>query len=400
MTLPEALVPKSPELRERDARLRSLQRLAGRLAHDFNNYLSPIFGYLSLIKDEIPPEAQAHQYAATMEKGVRRTTQILERVLLAARPDRRFLPVPCRLDQLLQRVIQAWQASLPPWSQIRVRTALAPCQVSADEDLWNEALGQLLSNARFALSHGGELSVTLASKNLSAAEAANLGVRRQPGVELVLQDDGPGMSAETLFYALDPFYSTRPKNLAPGLGLSIVYGIVRLHGGQILLQSRPGEGTRTTLWLPCLPETQTADSSATNPLPSLAAKVLLVEPDAAAAETATTALQQARYQIQAAADTTSALQLVEKKSKNLALAILNAHLPDPGCLELAARLRALKPGLPILFMCGTLQAAEAIRSSGLTPPFHILTRPFRAADILAQARAMIAAEVPDPAPPA
>ena len=400
MTLPEALIPKSPDLRERDARLRSLQRLAGRLAHDFNNYLSPIFGYLSLIKDEIPPEAPAHQYALTMERGVRRTTQILDRVLLAARPDRRFLPVPCRLDQLLRRVLQDWQSSLPPWSQIQVHTSLAPCQISADEDLWTEALGQLLSNVRFALSLGGELSVTLAPKDLSSAEAADLGVRRQPGAELVLRDNGPGMSPETLLHALDPFYSTRPKNLAPGLGLSVVYGVVRLHGGQILLQSRPDEGTCATIWIPCAPDSPTPDSSTISPLASPAAKVLLADPDPAATETATTALQQAKYQVQAAADVPGALQLVEKKPKNFALAILNAHLPNPGCLELAARLRAFKPGLPLLFMCGTPAAAEAIRLSGLTAPFALLTRPFKAADLLAQARAMIPAESPHPANPA
>jgi CheY-like chemotaxis protein len=396
MTLPEGLTPQSPELRERDARLRSQQRLAGRLAHDFNNYLSPIFGYLSLIKDEIPPEAPAHQYAVTMERGVRRTTQILERILLAAHPERRFMPAPSRFDQLLQRILQEWQSSLPPWSQIRVRTSLVPCQISADEELWQDALGQLLSNARFALSHGGELSVTLALKDLSASEAATLGVRRQPGAELVLQDNGPGMSEETLLYAMDPFYSTRPKNLAPGLGLSIVFGIVRLHGGQICLHSRPGEGTRTTLWIPCLSDPQTADSASPSPLAFPAAKILLADPDAIATETATTALQQARYQVQAASDIPGALLLFEKKPKNFALAILNAHLADPGCLELARRLRELKPGLPILFMSGTPETAEAIRAGGLTPPWRILTRPFKPAEILTHARKMISMESPDP----
>jgi CheY-like chemotaxis protein len=386
----EPVIPQSPELRERDARLRSLQRLAGRLAHDFNNYLSPIFGYLSLIKDETAADSQAYEYANTMERGVRRTTQLLESILLASRPERRFSPSSCQLDALVDTQLKAWQTSLPPYSQITVRASLEPCRIQADEALWREVLAQLLSNARYALSQGGELSITLATKDMTAIEALAIGVEPVPGVELTLQDNGPGMNEETLRHAIDPFYSTRPKNLALGLGLSIAYGVARLHGGQLLLQSQEGKGLRVTLWVPRIPAGLTVplSSAGSNQLALQGPKILLVEPDPFAQETSVSALQKARYFVQIAAAADAALTLFEKRPKTYSLAILNAHLPE-GSFELAQKLRLGKPDLPLLLVSGQAQTKQAMAKSGLAKPVGLLMRPFKPEALLAEALKLI-----------
>lgn len=396
----EPLLPQSPELRERDARLRALQRLAGRLAHDFNNYLSPIFGYLSLIKDETTEGSQAHEYAVSMERGVRRTTQLLESILLASRPERKFYPSTCAFEQLVDGRIKEWQAGLPPCSQIKIKTDLIPCQIYADEGLWREVVGQLLDNARFGLSHGGELQVTLGPKELSAKEATELGVQAAPGIELCFQDNGPGMSEETLLHAVDPFYSTRPKNLAIGIGLSIAYAVARLHGGQLVVKSREGEGVRVTIWIPCYPAGHSGPTTSTSSglLTTQGNKVLLLEPDSIAMETATAVLQKAKFYVQAFPDAANALATFEKKPKNFVLAIINAHVAEPDGIEVARRLRARVPDLPLILICGNPQASQAAAQSGLVPPLVVLNRPFKTQVLLTEARKLVPAPESGSAP--
>jgi CheY-like chemotaxis protein len=291
---------------------------------------------------------------------------------------------------------------LPAYSQIKIKTDLTPCQIYADEGLWREVVGQLLDNARFGLSHGGELQVTLMPKELSSKEAIGLGVQAAPGIEMSFQDDGPGMSEETLLHAVDPFFSTRPKNLAIGIGLSIAYAVARLHGGQLVVSSREGEGVRVKIWIPCYPAGHSRPTTSTSSglLMTQGNKVLLLEPDAIAMETATAVLQKAKLYVQAFPDTTNALATFEKKPKNFVLAIINAHVAEPDGIEVARRLRARVPELPIILITGSPQASQAAAQSGLVPPPVVLQRPFKTQALLTEARKLVPAPESGSAPAA
>jgi two-component system cell cycle sensor histidine kinase/response regulator CckA len=247
-------VPVSPALRDRDERLEALKLLAGRLAHDFNNSLAPLLGYLALIKEEIPAASPILSYVVAMEGSARKTENIVEEVLLATRPLRRFRPEQVNLTDLIYEQMELWRAGLPATTPIKVRERLQPCVLTLDRGQWRIVLQQLLSNAGFALATGGTLDITLSPQALTPEQATDLGVAVTDVFQLVVKDDGLGMSEETLRRAFEPFYSTRPKGQSVGLGLALVHSVVRCHGGQVTLESAQGAGTTVTIWLPVSPE--------------------------------------------------------------------------------------------------------------------------------------------------
>lgn len=261
---PTPPLPVSAELQGREVRLESLRVLAGRLAHDFNNFLMPIQGYLTLLREETPPESTAQQYLNTLEQTVRRVEVELDQMLLAMRPQRRFRPQWLEFHELVQRILEAWIRALPSAPTIAVRQELDACRLFADLTQWETALQQLLSNVHFALRAGGHLTVRLKTEPLPPARAAELGLSCESVIHLTLQDDGVGMAPATEAHAFDPFFTTRSRERARGLGLTIVHGITRLHGGQVTLRSQEGAGATVDIWLP---GGQPAPESANTPGP-------------------------------------------------------------------------------------------------------------------------------------
>ena len=173
-------LPVSSALRIRDERLVSLQALAGQLAHDFNNFLAPILGYVSLIKEEVTPDTPARQYAESIERAARKTEASLETIILAARPQRQHRPKKIDFTQLVDRVLTEWTQSLPPTCLITVSRQLEPCTLILDEAQWRVVLQQLLHNSHYALATGGALSVTVKTETLPPARAADLGLPANP----------------------------------------------------------------------------------------------------------------------------------------------------------------------------------------------------------------------------
>jgi signal transduction histidine kinase len=248
----ERATPICPILRERDERLESLKALTGHLAHDFNNSLVPLLGYAALIKEELGPDASVFEYASKLETAARKTEGFLSTVLLAVRPHRRFAPKATNLTELVRGTLDQWLASLPPSPAIEAKAELAPCTLRLDENHWRHVLQHLLANARFALAAGGKLLMTLQPMSLSAQRAEELGLRGTSVFELAVQDNGIGMTKNVLRRACEPFFTTRPKGQAAGLGLTIVHSVVQLHGGQMSIESVEAIGTKVVLWIPSL----------------------------------------------------------------------------------------------------------------------------------------------------
>lgn len=237
-------------LRERDARLESLKALTGRLAHDFRNLLVPQLGYVTLIKEETSEGSALAAYASKLENASQKAESYLDSILLATRPQRRFSPKPANFAEVVERALKSWKTSLPPEPLIKVQVSLAPCTLVIDADQWRNVVLQILTNARLALVNGGFVDVVLRAAILSPERASELNVRGADAFELVFQDNGVGMCGSILHKACEPFFSTRPKSQAAGLGLTLAHSVVQLHGGQLALESEEGKGTTVRIWLP------------------------------------------------------------------------------------------------------------------------------------------------------
>ncbi|MEW6306193.1 MAG: response regulator [Verrucomicrobiota bacterium] len=391
----EPPLPVAPDLRDRDQRLDSLKLLAGKLAHDFNNFLAPIFGYLTLIKEEASPQSHVHEYATSMETSARRTEKLVDTLLLIARPRRQFHPVPTDFRGLVQQALERWLAALPDTAQIQLKQDLHPCSRIVDPAQWNIVLDQLLSNARFALATGGTLEISLAPETLTPARAAELGVTSTDVFRLVVRDSGFGMGEETRRRAFDPFFTTRPKGQALGLGLSLVHSVTRLQGGQVTLESAPDAGATVTLWLPpepldYQPASETAPSAAAPFKRTGGRKVLLVDDDPMVREVLKTCLQHAQLEVHAAIDGVEGLKLFQRYAKDLGIVISDLTMPNMNGVELVREIYKTHPDMPILLISGAANESieAALAELGARAP-KLMKKPFALRDLVNEVRARL-----------
>jgi signal transduction histidine kinase len=243
-------LPSAAALRDRDERLQALKELVGHVAHDLNNCLAPMVGYVTLLREDLAPETSGEQYLGKLDGSVRKAESLLQAIIQATHPERQYGPKLVDLTLLLQGTVETWMKSLPASVQISVESALAPCALWLDEALFAKLILQLLQNAQFAINRHGEVKLALACRTLTEAEATQLGLNDPSVFELSVQDSGSGMSEEVLKRACDPLFTTRPSSPSSGLGLTFVHSVVQLHGGQMAIESIDESGTCVRIWLP------------------------------------------------------------------------------------------------------------------------------------------------------
>ncbi|MEO8428533.1 MAG: ATP-binding protein [Verrucomicrobiota bacterium] len=349
--------PTSPALRERDERLEALVQLAGRLAHDFNNLLVPVLGYTALIKEEMPPDSVVLPYLNAMEKSARKTESAVAELLLAARSEREFKPGQVDFTELIARELSQWKNSLAPAAAITVKQALQPCSLVADDAQFQVVLRHLLGNVRYALATGGTVEVSLNPKNLTPKRAEELGVESPDGFELTIHDDGFGMSEEAARRAFEPFFTTRSKSCALGMGLALVHSIVRTHGGQVVLESRKDIGTTVRIWLPAGVDGDGAMRHSVNAELALeeraapaSAQALIVDEDPLFLEVLKSSLQRSGFEVWIAKDGKEALNLYNNLAANLGLVVWNLSMPELPGVDAAAQIRQTNPDVPIVLI--------------------------------------------------
>ncbi len=242
--------PADLHLRQRDERVDSLKAVAGKLAHDFNNFLAPNYGYITLLKDEVAPGSTQAVYIGAMESSALKTERYVASVLAGMRPQRQFAPRDLELHAILQEFVEKWRAETPAEADVSISSHLERCVFRGDEKQWRMVFEQLFSNARYALAMGGRLEITLERKLLPGTEVERLGLPTNDVFRVQVRDSGFGMKPEIAHHAFEPFFTTRTQVKAAGLGLTIVHGITLFHGGQVELASAEDQGTTVTLWLP------------------------------------------------------------------------------------------------------------------------------------------------------
>jgi two-component system cell cycle sensor histidine kinase/response regulator CckA len=362
-------------------KMEAIGKLAGGVAHDFNNTLTAILGYSSMIQEDAPPKSairdQAQQIRRAAENAAALTQKLLafsrKQVLQAGPVDFRSL-----LGNLLPLVRNA------VGEDVTVSTQMG-------EDLWpvladaaqvEQAILNLAINARDAMPRGGTLQV--AARNAPRPR----GERRpdadvKPGdyVQITVTDTGTGMDEATRTRMFEPFFTTKAPGQGTGLGLSTVYGFVRQCGGYISVLSTPGKGTSIELLLP-----KAATSAAPRtPVPQhdsgikRAATILVVEDEEGVRRLAVETLQRKGYRVIEAASGEEALKLAGGYDGTIHLLISDVVMPGMKGPELADRLRAIRPGIRVLLISG--YAADVVTPADLEEAAY-LAKPFAPAALL------------------
>jgi PAS domain S-box-containing protein len=386
----EELVRANREARiAQSRRLESLGQLAGGVAHDFNNLLGVILNYAEFVADELEEGTSAHTDVVEIRKAAERATELTQQLLIFSRRETPR-PAPVDVNEIVRDIERLLRRTLGEHIELAVDLAPSLPAVVADPGKLEQVLVNLAVNARDAMPDGGRLRIGTSEVELDRDfldQHSDVMPGRQ--VRMTVADSGHGMDPEVAARAFEPFFSTKLRGEGTGLGLATVYGIVTGAGGQIDLETEPGEGAVFRVHLPAVdsadsagPGEQALESTGRGE------SVLLVEDDEGVRGLARRILIESGYQVSATSGGREAIGLLEDPRREIDLLISDVVMPEMPGVELAARARELRPELPVLMMSGyTTPMAEADRRALAEAP--LLEKPFSRRDLLGEVRALL-----------
>lgn len=355
-------------------KMEAVGQLTGGLAHDFNNLLTIIIGNLSALQER-PEGAPVAEYLGPALQAARRGAELIRRLLTFSR--RQTLdPTAVEVGSLVHNMTHLLVRSLGETIKVRLRLPGEPLHALVDPHQLENAILNLALNARDAMPDGGELTIAVTLRALDVALARAAEVPPGDYVQIDVSDTGCGIDAVVLPRVLEPFFTTKPFGGGSGLGLSMVYGFVRQSGGNLRILSTPGKGTNVRFVLPQTAAPQTVAPYIERPAGSLPLRdgpVLLVEDQPEVRKVIRMQLTALGHPVIEAGDGIEALGLLENVAD---IAILVSDTVMPGGIggpELAARARALRPGLPVLLITG--YASESF-SAAAEADIPVLRKPF------------------------
>jgi PAS domain S-box-containing protein len=387
-------------LMEAEAALRQSQKmeaiglLTSGIAHDFNNLLHGMVTALSIIKRQVAKQGGGplERYADMATAAAHRAAALTHRLLAFSR-QQPLDPKPVDTNLLVSSMEDLFLRTSD--SGIRLEVTLAPdlWLTRCDANQLENALLNLVVNARDAMPQGGMLRIATANAEIDAAQAAaHRDVEAGDYVRLTVADEGVGMTPDVLAHAFDPFFTTKPRGQGTGLGLSMIYGFVKQSGGHIQVETAPGKGTVFDVYLPRYVGAGNESKDEHPPAPVEAAGngfvVQVVEDDDVIRTLTVEALQAAGYQVLASDDGISGLASVRAAGRLDAL-ITDVGLPGLNGRQLADAARLVQPELPVLFMTGYAESA-VITSESLGPTMEMIIKPFAMDLLIARVGVLIA----------
>ena len=346
-------------------KMEAVGRLAGGIAHDFNNLLTAILGSTGLLLESIEPDSRTRPDVEEIEKAAKRAAGLTRQLLVFSRQqvlEPRILDVNAvvaDLQRMLGRLIG---------EDIALHAKLTPGvgAVQADPGQLQQAIVNLVVNARDAMPRGGRLTIETADVELDARQLEAHALT-QPGkyVLLAVHDTGVGMDTATRARLFEPFFTTKEPGYGTGLGLATVYSIVKQSGGYIWAYSELGHGTTFKIYLPRVTGTPESAVWESTPAPlAVGSETVLVVEDQAEVRRLTTRVLEARgYTVLAAGGGGEAVQLAQHYLKRIDLLLTDVVMPGINGREVAVRLTAQRRDLKVLFVSG--YTGEAIRQHGL-----------------------------------
>ncbi len=381
------------ELRQ-SQKIEAIGRLAGGVAHDFNNILGVILGFGELAESDLEPESPAREMVAEIVKAAERAAA-LTRQLQAFSRKQVLQPKRLDLNNLVANAHKMLDRVIGEDIALVVRPAPGLGTVRADPGQIDQILLNLALNARDAMPNGGTLTLETANVDLTGDDYAMDRPAIRPGlfVMLALSDTGSGMDAETKRRIFEPFFTTKSVGQGTGLGLATVYGIVKQSEGYIWVYSEPGLGTTFKIYLPRIDEPPEAASPAHSSEPVAGGRetILLVEDNPALRETIRRRLEALGYTVLAAGDGEEALALAADRIESIDLLLTDIVMPKLGGGALAHRLRARRAEIRVLFMSGYTDGAIAQRGE-LEAGVLLLEKPFSGAKLVRAVRAALDGE--------
>ncbi|MCA9411279.1 MAG: PAS domain S-box protein [Candidatus Omnitrophica bacterium] len=373
-------------------KMEAIGQLAGGVAHDFNNILQAILGNVELMLDDVKFESPMHSDLTEIKIAAERATSLTQQLLAFGR---RQLIRPTRVDlnEVVSSLMRMMQRLIGENISIEIVPGHNLGMIHADRGQIEQVLTNLCVNARDAMPAGGTISlrtenVRMDEKTASASDGTPIG----DCVCLTVRDNGIGMESEVLAQIFEPFFTTKEVGSGTGLGLAVVYGIVRQHGGSIVARSEPGKGSEFTLYFPrfegvarpveVAPQVELSRGSET---------ILVAEDDRAVREIARRILSNHGYRVLVAADGCEALELFRSHREEIDLLMLDMVMPTLGGREVYEEIRNQEQSqVPFLFATG--YSADGVHTNFVVEDrLQVLQKPYTPETLLAKVREALSA---------
>ena len=369
-------------------KMESVGRLAGGVAHDFNNMLGVIMGHADIALEQIDPEAPLHDDLQEIQKAALRSADLTRQLLAFARKQP-VSPSILDLNQTVSGVLMMLQRLIGEDIELAWKPAPALWPVKMDPSQVDQILANLAVNARDAI--GGVGHLTIQTENTVFDESycrLHDGFAAGDYVLLAVSDTGAGMDKETLEHVFEPFFTTKEVGKGTGLGLAMVYGAVKQNQGFINVYSEPGRGTTFKIYLPRTEAVAAMAAQAPRKPDHGTETVLLAEDEESILKLGTTILKKHGYTVLAARTPAEALARAERHKGSIHLLITDVVMPGMNGKELKDRLTALRPGIKVLFMSGYTSdviAHQGVIDEGvafLQKPFSVNTLAQKVREVL------------------
>ncbi len=369
-------------------KMEAIGTLAGGISHDFNNILTGIIGYTEMAETVIPPDHPGQEYLKQVLKGTARATKLIQQIMTFSRqsaPEKK----PLHFEKVLREALKLLRSSLP--SSIIIEEEIADnCGiVIGDTTQIHQVIMNLATNARQAMekTDSGIIRVVLQPFIINPEDRALFsGLEAGEYLKLEVCDSGPGMEKELIEKIFDPYFTTKEQGKGTGLGLAVVHGIVKDHGGAIMVYSEPGKGTSFIIILPTQSKVDEELSTKKKiELPRGRERIIVVDDEETIAKIEKRLLEQLGYQVTDFSSSRKAFQAFQERPDAFDLILTDMTMPEMNGVELAKKILGLRPDMPIVIASGfsPLINEDSARSKGIR---EYISKPFKKLELAEKIR--------------
>jgi len=372
-------------------KMEAVGRLAGGVAHDFNNMLTVISGYNRMILDELSTMDPLRGYAEEILKAADRAGALTNQLLAFSR--RQIMqPRIINVNAVIVQTQKMLQRLIGEDIELVLNLETNVGNIKADPGHVEQAIVNLAVNARDAMPLGGHLTIETASVVLDENYArTHMGVRPGDFTMIAVSDDGHGMDAETRRHIFEPFFTTKEKGKGTGLGLATVYGMVKQAGGDIWVYSEQGQGSTFKLYFPRVsePVSESSAGEGLRPRASGGETILVVEDEQAVRDLTVRILRQLGYTILTASGGAEALEISQAHAGHIDLLLTDVVMPNMSGRQLADHLQAKRPKTKVLFLSGYTENT-VVHHGVLDAGVDFLPKPFSRENLSRKLREVLA----------
>lgn len=361
-------------------RMESIGQLAGGIAHDFNNLLTPVLGYVELLLDTPDLADEMKSRLQMIQRAAESARKLVQQMLAYSRKQVLRMET-VEINNLIREMESMIRRTIPASIAINISCSRHPIWVQADRTQLEQVIVNFVINARDALHADGRIRISTDMKRFTDKDLPDPTLEPGSYAVLTVEDNGKGMESETVNRIFEPFFTTKERGRGTGLGLAVVYGIVKQHRGTIRVYSEPGMGAIFRTYIPMITEpTPEETPPQPEPVPGNGEMILLVEDNDDVRNLARSLLEDFGYQVIDFSHPHQALKEIESGTDTIDLLLTDVVMPDMNGPELYQQIARQLPQLPAIFMSGYTEHVMTNRAPA-DHSIRFVEKPFTAATL-------------------